>query len=233
MLKKILFVSLIAATLVSVEAFFIFDLTDVLTSFQSEIKQLNKIVAEEAAIARVELFNSTNYYKTNLASNFTTGLGERYNYGGCACQMISCQCCAKFEIAYGDNVCSSLTFNVTSGMMDVDWELSPIFNETFAETFSVRMPKTNCYEIINNQTLCTTFYDFVVADDNSMVNGCMEISVKNSNSSTLANMKIGCFNMVYAAGHSYYAKDIVSVHSSNGDRFVSRFNPLTFFHIFV
>lgn len=232
--SQILLVSLIAVSLAPTnQAFFTFDLTDVFTRIKSDIKTINNIVASEAALSRVELFNATNYYKTNLASNFTTSHGERYNYGGCACEMVSCLCCAKFEIAARDTVCSSLAFNVSNGMMEADLEMSPIFNETFAETFSARMPKTQCYEIINNQTFCSTFYNFVVSHDNTEVNGCLEVSVKDENSSTLANMRVGCFGMLYAAGHSFYAKDIVSVHSSEGDQYVSRFNPLKFFHIFV
>lgn len=198
-MNKILLVSLIVASLASAgQAFFTFDLTDVFTSIQSDIKTINNLLAKEAALDRVELFNATNYYKKNLASNFTTGQGGRYNYGGCACQMVSCLCCAKFEIAARDTVCSSLAFNVTSGMIDANWEMSPIFNETFSETFNARMPETNCYGIINNQTFCSTFYGFVVSHDNSMVNGCLEVSVKDSNSSTLATMRVGCFDMLYA-----------------------------------
>jgi len=116
--------------------------------------------------------------------------------------------------------------------MKVKFDLEPTFNETFTEVFDARMPANSCHEIINNQTFCNNFYGMAVSHDANMVNGCLEVSVRDSNSTTFANMRVGCFSMFYAAGHSYYTKDIVSVHTSEKDEYVSRLNPLQMLTIF-
>ncbi len=180
------------------QAFFFFDYDNVLDQIKSEAKLVNTFVAVASEMSRLELFNQSDYYRRTLASNFTTELGERYNYGGCACQMVSCFCCAKLEIAARDTVCSSFTFNVTSLQMKVKFDLEPTFNETFTEVFDARMPANSCHEIINNQTFCNNFYGMAVSHDANMVNGCLEVSVRDSNSTTLANMRVGCFSMFYA-----------------------------------
>lgn len=116
-------------------------------------KKLYQLSLDAAERARETEYEAVRKYHLKKKEDYADSLAftvlsfddDRYQYGGCTCEMLICTCCGRIEVGranLNDTACITLEYNNTNKIVSYDFTLKPLldgfeYNNTFSGNLNI------------------------------------------------------------------------------------------------
>lgn len=158
------------------------ELSDKMENLQNEMQEN----IQQMKVDTNEMNKKMEDYQAMDARNLTVriqpnGTDSVYNFGGCFCKSLKCECCGLIDELSKNPTCYELKYLKNTMSVDILAK-----NETFGKLSSLDV-KNVC-----DEKVCLHFYNVIQSSDKNSFKGCLDINLVEDKS---VNVRLGCFRM--------------------------------------